>query len=116
MKELESKITDVTKRLLDDYEGGRTIDEIKLFDHPDEEILVDIIGNLRKMIFPGYFRNKSFRVYTVRNNISMLLEDVLFKLSKVSYVMKVVRSFNSPFVVSARRYTSINSFVSLGIS
>ncbi len=96
MKELESKITDVTKRLLDDYEGGRTIDEIKLFDHPDEEILVDIIGNLRKMIFPGYFRNKSFRVYTVRNNISMLLEDVLFKLSKqISIVLRYDPQFEN---------------------
>ncbi|MCR5143512.1 MAG: serine acetyltransferase [Ruminococcus sp.] len=79
---IEKKINAVTLRLLADYEGGRTIDEVKRFDHPDEEMLVDILSSLRKMIFPGYFRNKSFRVYTVRNNISMLLEDVIFKLIK----------------------------------
>ncbi|MBQ1538842.1 MAG: serine acetyltransferase [Ruminococcus sp.] len=79
---IEKKINAVTLRLLADYEGGRTIDEVKRSDHPDEEMLVDILSSLRKMIFPGYFRNKSFRVYTVRNNISMLLEDVIFKLIK----------------------------------
>ena len=42
-------------------------------------------------------------------------KDALSKLN-VSKVIKVVRSFNSPFVVSALRYISINSLVSFGSS
>lgn len=77
---IETKINKLIKSLMSDYEGGRTIDEVKTFDHPDEEVIIDIIGSLRKILFPGYYRNKSYRVYTVRNNISMLTEDVAFKL------------------------------------
>lgn len=80
MHKLEENINELTKAILSDYKGDRTIDEIKTFDHPDNEIIVEIIESLRRIVFPGYFRNKSYRVYTVRNNISMILEDVIFKL------------------------------------
>ena len=80
MHKLEDNINSLTKNILADYEDERTIDEVKAFDHPDNEDIVDIIEALRRIVFPGYFRNKSYRVYTVRNNISMILEDVIFKL------------------------------------
>lgn len=78
--EIEEKINKLIKKLMCDYECGRTIDEVKTFDHPDEEVVIEIIGSLRKILFLGYYRNKSYRVYTVRNNVSMLTEDVAFKL------------------------------------
>lgn len=80
MHKLEDNINSLTKNILADYKDDRTIDEVKAFDHPDNEDIVDIIEALRRIVFPGYFRNKSYRVYTVRNNISMILEDVIFKL------------------------------------
>lgn len=80
MKQIEDRINGIVKTLLGDYENGRVIDEVKSFDHPDKDVVVDIIYSIRKIIFPGYFRNKSYRVYTVRNNISMLTEDIIFKL------------------------------------
>ena len=89
MNKIEENINELTKRVLSDYQGNRTIDEIKTFDHPDNEDIVDIIEALRRVIFPGYFRNKSYRVYTVRNNISMILEDVIFKLIRqISIVLR----------------------------
>lgn len=89
MHKLEENINHLMLRLLEDYDGGKTIDEIKTFDHPDKEVITEIIASLRRIIFPGYFRNKSYRVYTVRNNISMLLEDVIFKLIKqISIVLR----------------------------
>lgn len=80
MHKLEENINNLAKKILFDYQDNRTIDEVKTFDHPDNENIIDIIESLRRIVFPGYFRNKSYRVYTVRNNISMILEDVIFKL------------------------------------
>ncbi|MBQ6250479.1 serine O-acetyltransferase EpsC [Ruminococcus sp.] len=89
MHKLEKDINDITKNILNDYEGSRTIDEVKTYDHPDNEVIINIIESLRRIIFPGYFRNKSYRVYTVRNNVSMVLEDVIFKLIKqISIVLR----------------------------
>lgn len=89
MHKLENNINELMKALLNDYDKGRTIDEVKTFDHPDKEVIIEIIASLRRIIFPGYFRNRSFRVYTVRNNLSMLAEDVIFKLIKqISIVLR----------------------------
>lgn len=79
---LENSINRLVEDLLEDYSEGKTIDEVKTFDHPDKEAVIEIINKLRKIIYPGYFRNKSYKVYTVRNNISMLLEDVIYHLIK----------------------------------
>ena len=72
MHKLEENINLLTKEILLDYRENRTTDEDIAFDHPDKDEIVYIIDALRRIVFPGYFRNKSYRVYTVRNNISMI--------------------------------------------
>ncbi len=85
----ESKIHDVLENILQDYQGNRTIDQIKNFDLPDNAIIEEILHSLKKIIFPGYFRNHSTKIYTVRNQTSMLLEDVIYKLVKqISIVLR----------------------------
>lgn len=93
---LENKINDLVTNLLNDYNQGRTIDKINTFDHPDKEAIIEILDKLRKIIYPGYYRNKSYKVYTVRNSISMLLEDVIFNLVKqISIVLEYVPAFEN---------------------
>lgn len=82
MNSIEESVNDIVGLLLDDYEKRRASEEIKIFNHPDREAIVDILTSLRKIIFPGYFRNRSIKVYTLRNNLSMLIEDVIYKLTK----------------------------------
>ena len=95
MAEIENRIHDLVDTLMYDYSKGRVIDEMKLFEHPDKETVVDILEKLRKIIYPGYFRNKAYRIYTVRNNISMLLEDVIYNLSKqIALVLKYEPAFS----------------------
>ena len=72
MHKLEDRVNDLTRNIIGDFEENRTIDEVKIYDHPDDEAIKEIVGSLRKIIFPGYFRNKDYRVYTLRNNMGML--------------------------------------------
>lgn len=89
MHKLEDRVNDLTRNIIGDFEESRTIDEVKAYDHPDDEAIKEIVGSLRKIIFPGYFRNKDYRVYTLRNNMGMLIEDVVFKLIKqISIVLR----------------------------
>ena len=79
----------VTDKILDDYNGGRTIDAIKHFEHPDKKTIVDILEKLRAVIIPGYFENTEHRFYTVQSNISTLIEDVIYNLIKqITIVLK----------------------------
>ncbi|MBQ2580187.1 MAG: serine acetyltransferase [Ruminococcus sp.] len=79
----------VTDKILDDYHGGRTIDAIKHFEHPDKKTIVDILEKLRAVIIPGYFENTEHRFYTVQSNISTLIEDIIYNLIKqITIVLK----------------------------
>ncbi len=87
--DIGNRVNNLVDLLMIDFNGGKTIDEVKLHEHPDKDTIVDILEKLRKIIYPGYYRNKSYRVYTVKNNISMLLEDVIYNLIKqISIVLK----------------------------
>ncbi len=82
-------IKSVTDKILADYNGGRTIDVIKHFEHPDKKTIVDILEKLRAVIIPGYFENTEHRFYTVQSNISTLIEDIIYNLIKqITIVLK----------------------------
>ena len=84
-----NRIEDIADLLIKDSGGGKTIDEVKRFDPPDKDKVIDILEKLRKIVFPGYFRNGSFKVYTVKNTVTMLLEDVIFNLIRqISIVLR----------------------------
>ncbi|MBO4866168.1 MAG: serine acetyltransferase [Ruminococcus sp.] len=82
MNTFEETVGGIVNELLADHEREKVGENIKIFNHPDKEIIIDIIYSLRKIIFPGYFRNRDIKVYTMKSNLSMLLEDVIFKLTK----------------------------------
>ena len=87
--DIAKKINNLVDNLMEDFGGGKTIDEVKLNEYPEKEAIVDILEKLLKIVYPGYYRNKSYKVYTVKNNISMMLEDVIFNLIKqISIVLK----------------------------
>lgn len=82
MSTIEKNICDIINDLRDDFNESDEREDIKIFSHPDKEAIADILTGLRKIIFLGYFRNRSIKVCTMRNNLSMLVEDVIFKLIK----------------------------------
>ena len=91
---LEGNINHLVDKIMADYEQDRDIDVVKDFMHPDKDDIVKIIYQIRNIIFPGYYENKNYRIYTVRNNLSMLLEDVLYNLSKqISVVLKYLPQY-----------------------
>ncbi len=82
MTPIEQQIEGIVDTILEDYLGGRDIDRIEPFKHPDKDVIIDIIGKLRRIVFPGYFKEKTFRIYNAKHNLSMLIEDVMFNLNR----------------------------------
>lgn len=79
---LEEDINRVVKNIMEDYEQGRDVDLVEDFLHPNMDEIVKILKQIRNIIFPGYYKNRSYRIYTIRNNLSMQLEDVVYNLSR----------------------------------
>ena len=82
MDSMEQKMEAVVDRILADYQRGRVIDKMDLFRRPDRDVIIDIIKKLRRIVFPGYYRDKNYRSYNAKHNISVLVEDVMFNLNR----------------------------------
>lgn len=82
MASIEQRIEGIVDSILEDYLQGRDIDRIEPFQHPDKDVVIDIIDKLRRIVFPGYFLEKTYRIYNAKHNLSMLIEDVMFNLNQ----------------------------------
>lgn len=92
---LENDVNRLIKNIITDYDQGRDVDIVETFMPPNKDDIIKIIDQIRSIIFPGYYKNKNYRIYTVRNNLSMQLEDVLYNLSKqISIVLKYLPEYS----------------------
>jgi len=84
---VEKKIEAAVDALLEDYRHGRDIDRIDHFRHPDKDTVIDILHKLHRIVYPGYSRDKHYSIYNARHNLSMLMEDVLYNLSRQAAIV-----------------------------
>ena len=82
MSSLEKQIEGVVDAILDDYRLDRDIDRMEFARQPDKQTIIDIIEKLRRIVFPGYFRDHTYRIYNAKHNLSMLIEDVMYHLTQ----------------------------------
>lgn len=79
---IENEIQDIVGDILKDYQKGRTIDKIDIFNQPDKDVIIDIIHKLLKILFPGYYRDKFYKTYNANSHLTILMEDVIYHLNK----------------------------------
>ena len=83
MKDLISPaIHDITQTVLADYDNGRPIDKLDVFNQPDTRVIYEIVNELIRIAFPGFSKDEYYRIYDIRNNLSMVIEDIAFRLNK----------------------------------
>jgi len=82
MSPIEQQVQGIVDSILEDYSHDRDIDKLDPFCHPDKDVVIDMIGKLLRIAYPGYSRDKAYRIYNARHNVSMLIEDVMYNLNK----------------------------------
>ena len=78
----ELQLKEITKAIMEDYQQGRDIDKMDVFNQPDRDVIIDIVDKMLNILFPGYYRENTFKHYNLENKISVLIEDVLYNLTK----------------------------------
>ena len=78
----ETRIQALADTIIEDYGHGRVIDRLEMFTQPDRHIIEELIAKLLRLVFPGYFRDKTYRIYNPKNNLAALIEDVAFHLNR----------------------------------
>ncbi len=80
---MEEAMKSIVEAVLNDYTKGRAIDNTKeLFQLPQREKIIDLIEKMLRIVFPGYYRDPAYKSYNMNHNLSLLLEDIAFNMTK----------------------------------
>ncbi|MBR0366366.1 MAG: serine acetyltransferase [Clostridia bacterium] len=90
-KYIKKELDGVIDGIMDDYGENKFIDKTDIFNQPDKCAIVDILHKLQQIIFPGFFKDTTYKAYTLRSTVAMLVEDVMYNLIKQ---MVIVLKYN----------------------
>lgn len=79
---IKEELCTIVGNLMQSYEESKFIDKTDIFNQPDKTAIVDILHKLQEIIFPGFFKPKTYKTYTVKSIVSTLTEDVMYNLKK----------------------------------
>ena len=82
MSLVEKELDSIMEGIFADYSEKKFIDKVDISNQPDKKVITDILAKLQEIIFPGFFKPDTYKSYTVKTTISMLIEDVLYNLKK----------------------------------
>ena len=69
-------------KILKSYDDKKEINRIDITNQPDKKAIIEIIHKLLKILYPGYYSDRIYRQYSLRNNMAATIEDVIFNLNK----------------------------------
>ena len=78
----QQEIDLIVKDILADFDGQKNIDAVDIFNKPDKREVQELVKNLFKIVYPGYFRDKSFKIYNPHNSYAVIIEDTFYHLNK----------------------------------
>ena len=106
-KDISNRIQSVTNRILKDYQNGRDIDNMNVFNQPDSTAVIDIVNKLLNILFPGYYRPREFRSYNYDSRIAVVIEDVIYNLQKQ---IAIALRFKEEYSAKTRSSCAIRDF------
>ena len=62
----KQRIEGIVQRILDDFGDDRAINKTDLCNEPDKTAIIDVIDKLMKILYPGYYSDKLYKIYSLR--------------------------------------------------
>lgn len=78
----EERIENAVQLILSDYTDSKAINKTDIYNQPDKAAIIDVVNKLIKIIYPGYFNNRAYKQYSLKNNMSAAIEDAIYNLNK----------------------------------
>lgn len=76
------EIDRIVNNIISDYNKGKNIDEINLFNKPDKSEVHELVKSLFQVVYPGFFRDKTYKIYNPKNSFAVIIEDAFYHLNK----------------------------------
>ncbi|MCQ2498083.1 MAG: serine acetyltransferase [Lachnospiraceae bacterium] len=80
--ELDKRTEETISNILENYDDQKVINRIDINNQPDKKAIIEIVDKLMKILYPGYYRDRVYRQYGLKNNMAATIEDVIFHLNK----------------------------------
>ena len=109
-----AEIDAIAGYILEDYSRERTIDKLDVFNQPDKDEILSLLKKLMQVVFPGYYKDNKYKIYNVKNNLSVIIEDILYNLNKqIAVTLKSVNDDTSkkPEWIEARAHKLTTQFL-----
>lgn len=91
---IEHEVNNILDSILDDYKKGRAVDKMDIYNQPDKTEIMNILDSLFSIVYPGFFRDKTHKIYNIEHTVSTMIEDVMFHLNKqIMVVLKYTKTF-----------------------
>lgn len=76
------EISKITKDIVDNYNEQRAIDKVDLFTQPDKAEIIYILDKLFEIVYAGYYRDRSFKIYRIESKLQLIIEDTMYHLNR----------------------------------
>lgn len=91
---IENEVNPILADIMADYGKGRTVDKMDIYNQPDKAEIMSILDELFSIVYPGFFRDKTHKIYNIEHTVSTIIEDVMFHLNKqINVVLKYTKAF-----------------------
>ena len=79
---ISSNIPEAISDIIRDYGRQRPIDRMDALSEPDKRIINQITDQLFQIVYPGFFRDRTYRFFEIRNLVTVMIEDIAYRLSR----------------------------------
>ncbi len=102
---MEQEVQELVADILEDYRGDRAIDRMEDFlNQPDKDVIINIVNKMLRILFPGYYRDRTYRVYNAASQLSLQIEDVMYYLNReIAKVLKYSSEYDQDSEEQIRR-------------
>ena len=78
----EAEIENIVETVIADFKENKVIDAVNIFNKPDKAEVTLLVENLLRIIYPGYFRDRTYKIYNPNNSFAITIEDIFYHLNK----------------------------------
>ena len=79
--DFDKRTEETVNKLLKSYEDKKEINGIDISNQPDKKAIIEIISKLLKILYPGYYSDRIYRQYSLKNNMAATIEDVILSVN-----------------------------------
>ncbi len=82
MQKTPQGLNEIIDGILLDYRTERDIDKMDVYHQREEDAVKELISKMLHILFPGYHRDRSIKVFNEESRLRVMIEDMLYNLEK----------------------------------